>query len=449
MDHNQDAEEREGLREGDLKRLLVAWAKEVGVYTSATAAAGMGAQVTQAEKDTAMGAVLSLVEHLGYSLHNHSEDDDAARGPPAPVRGGAVSDDSGTDEEKKAARAEDGREAPNGRPQRRARAEARPVPAAPKREDKYGRRLGAGERAENKLPAQQSRAEWEAHRRRAMRARSRRKDAGLEERGNRGQARRVSLGGGAVEDEMRRLRRMMEALEAKRNPLPVREESAGFRNILRPGGAARSIFGLAPDRLSEEDGASEEDERSGRYYLKGWNAAAARRLRADQTAASIFHHMKDNDKKGYTDLFRNALENNDHKMMKKLTQKRLHGRLKDRDEYTAWEFIANIPAEFNSFHEFVTAPASGFAVGRDGSTKDVLLHRDCADMATVLDLIGTEKYGEALEVGVRFLSVRYLMSRYRTEHPGAKDEKAMYNYAVKIRSHRALRGGSPVSAAYL
>ncbi len=178
-------------------------------------------------------------------------------------------------------------------------------------------------------------------------------------------------------------------------------------------------------------------------YLKGWNAAAARRLRADQTAASIFHHMKDNDKKGYTDLFRNALENSDHKMMKKLTQKRLHGRLKDRDEYTAWEFIANIPAEFNSFHEFVTAPASGFAVGRDGSTKDVLLHRDCADMATVLDLIGTEKYGEALEVGVRFLSVRYLMSRYRTEHPGAKDEKAMYQYAVKIRSHRALRGRRP------
>jgi hypothetical protein len=282
-----------------------------------------------------------------------------------------------------------------------------------------------------------------------LHARSRRKDAALDERGPRRHSRHLSRGGGAVEEEMRRLQRQMDALTAARHRSAAREESAGFRSMLRPGGGGRSLFGLAPGRLSEEDEVSEEDERSGRYYLKGWNVATARRWRAEQTAASIFHHMKDNDKKGYTDLYRNAVEANDHKMMKKLTQKRLHGRHKDREEYITWEFIANIPAEYHSFHEYVTAPTSGFAVGRDGSTKDVLLHRDCADMATVMDLIATEKPGEALEVGARFLSVRYLMSRYRTEHPGAKDEKAMYAYAVKIRSRRALRGGSPVSPAYL
>jgi hypothetical protein len=96
----------------------------------------------------------------------------------------------------------------------------------------------------------------------------------------------------------------------------------------------------------------------------------------------------------------------------------------------------------------VAAGESGFHVGRSGLNDDVQMKRDCADVATMLDLIATGRPEDAREVGVRFLSVRFLMGEWRRKNLNAKDDKPMWTDVLKIRSSLASRGTNPTPAAY-
>jgi hypothetical protein len=81
---------------------------------------------------------------------------------------------------------------------------------------------------------------------------------------------------------------------------------------------------------------------------------------------------------------------------------RIHSREGEALEYLfGWE-VRNVPSSFNSFYDYVMAPASGFTVNPAGGVS-LRNQRECATIATAIDLALTGNSNDGLEVLMRRL----------------------------------------------